>query len=143
MLGFGVVSRLVSGAITDRVGAPVMLLLGSGLQAVALALFLRFDSLGALYVLSAIFGLFQGGIVPSYAIIVRELYSPREAGTRVGAVLTATMFGMALGGWMSGLIFDLTGSYRAAFANGLLWNLMNVSIVLWLLQRPRVNAAAA
>ena len=86
--------------------------------------------------ISALFGLFQGGIVPMYAIIVREYFSPQEAGTRVGIVLMATLGGMALGGWMSGVIFDLTGSYRAAFLNGLGWNLVNVSIVVWLLFRP-------
>jgi MFS family permease len=92
---------------------------------------------------SALFGLFQGGIVPSYAIIIREVFSPREAGARVGLVLMATLFGMALGGWMSGAIFDLTGSYRAAFVNGLLWNLLNLSIVLWLLRRPGARFARA
>ena len=86
--------------------------------------------------ISALFGLFQGGIVPMYAIIVREYFAPQEAGTRLGVVLLATLGGMALGGWMSGLIFDLTGSYQAAFVNGLGWNLVNVSIVVWLLLRP-------
>ena len=89
----------------------------------------------SLYVVSALFGLFQGGIVPAYAIIVREYFPPREAGVRVGIVLMATLFGMALGGWMSGAIFDLTGSYRAAFINGIGWNLLNLTIALWLLRR--------
>jgi MFS family permease len=143
MLGLGIVSRIASGWIADQIGGLRTLLLGSALQGLALFLYLWFDGLTSLYVISALFGLFQGGIVPSYALIVREYFPPQEAGARVGVVIMATLFGMALGGWMSGLIFDLTGSYRAAFANGLLWNLMNVSIVLWLLQRPRVNAAAA
>ena len=92
-----------------------------------------FDGLFSLYVISALFGLFQGGIVPMYAIIVREYFAPQEAGTRLGIVLMATLGGMALGGWMSGVIFDLTGSYQAAFLNGLGWNLVNVAIVAWLL----------
>ena len=96
-----------------------------------------------LYVVSALFGLFQGGIVPSYALIVREYFPAGEAGARVGMVIMATLFGMALGGWMSGLIFDLTGSYRAAFANGLLWNLLNVSLAVWLLQRSTRRMAPA
>jgi len=91
--------------------------------------------LSSLYVISALFGLFQGGIVPSYAIIIREYFSPQEAGTRLGIVLMASLFGMALGGWMSGAIFDLTGSYQTAFANGLAWNLWHVSLALWLLLR--------
>ena len=138
MLGFGIVSRLASGLICDRIGGLRTLLLGSVLQTIALVMFLPFDGMVSLYLVSALFGLFQGGIVPSYAIIVRELYSPREAGTRVGAVLTATMLGMALGGWMSGAIFDLTGSYDAAFLNGIAWNLLNVCIVLWLMHRSGI-----
>ena len=134
MLGVGVVSRLASGWICDRIGGRRTLLLGSSLQ--ALVLFLPFDGLVSLYVVSALFGLFQGGIVPAYAVIIREFFPPEEAGVRVGTVLMATVFGMALGGWMSGVIFDLTGSYQAAFVNGLIWNLVNVSIALWLLTRP-------
>ena len=135
MLGFGIVSRVASGWIADRIGGLATLLLGSALQGLALLLYLAFDGLPSLYVISALFGLFQGGIVPSYAIIVREYFSPQESGTRVGIVLMASLFGMALGGWMSGAIFDLTGSYRAAFANGVAWNLVNGAIVLWLLSR--------
>ena len=107
------------------------------LQAFALLLYLGFNGLTSLYVVSALFGLFQGGIIPMYAVIVREYFSPQEAGTRVGIALMFALFGMALGGWMSGAIFDLTGSYRAAFANGFLWNLLNIAIVGWLLIRSR------
>jgi MFS family permease len=135
MLGFGIPSRIASGFIADRIGGVATLLLGSALQGVALLLYLLFDGLGSLYVISALFGLFQGGIVPMYAIIVREYFPPQEAGTRLGIVLMATLLGMALGGWMSGALFDLTGSYRAAFVNGLIWNLLNMSIALWLLMR--------
>ncbi len=137
MLGFGIISRIASGFIADRIGGVRTLLLGSVLQGVALFLYLWFDGLNSLYVISALFGLFQGGIVPSYAIIVREYFSPREAGTRLGLVLMATLVGMALGGWMSGLIFDFTGSYRVAFLNGLGWNLLNVTIMTLILQRSR------
>jgi MFS family permease len=137
MLGFGIVSRLASGWICDRIGGLATLLLGSGLQGVALLLFLPFDGLASLYVISALFGLFQGGIVPAYAIIVREYFPPRVAGGLVGIVLMATLFGMALGGWMSGAVFDFTGSYRAAFLNGIGWNLVNMSIAGFLLMRAR------
>jgi MFS family permease len=137
MLGFGIVSRVASGFIADRIGGVRTLLLGSVLQGTALFLYLFFDGLTSLYVISALFGLFQGGIVPSYAIIVREYFPPREAGTRLGLVLMATLVGMALGGWMSGAIFDFSGSYQAAFLNGLGWNLLNVSIAAWLLRRSR------
>jgi len=137
MLACGVVSRLVSGAICDRIGGLRTLLLGSVLQGTALLLFLPFDSLAQLFVVSALFGLFQGGIVPSYAIIVREHFPAAEAGGRTGTVLMCTLFGMALGGWMSGKVFDLTGSYHAAFLNGIAWNLLNLSIAFFLLRGAR------
>ena len=135
MLGCGVFSRLVFGLIADRVGGLRALLLGSTLQTIALALFLPFDGLTALYLVSGLFGLFQAGIVPSYAIVVREYFKPGEAGSRVGIVFTATLLGMALGGWMSGAIFDYTGSYQAAFLNGIAWNVLNMSIIGGLLWR--------
>jgi len=141
MLASGIVSRLVSGWICDRIGGIRTLLLGSALQGIALLLFLPFDGLVPLYIVSAMFGLFQGGIVPSYAIIVREHFAPQEAGARVGAVIMATLLGMALGGWMSGWIFDLTGSYKAAFLNGIAWNLLNLSIAGWLFWRMRKLSA--
>jgi len=142
MLAFGIVSRLVSGWICDRIGGLRTLLLGSALQGIALVMFLPFDGLVSLYVVAAMFGLFQGGIVPSYAIIVREYFPPREAGVRTGIVLMATLFGMAFGGWVSGAIFDVTGSYRAAFVNGIGWNLLNLTIAAWLLRRSWHPAAA-
>ncbi|HJZ43701.1 MAG TPA: MFS transporter [Hyphomicrobiaceae bacterium] len=142
MMGFGLVSRIASGFIADWVGGLRTLLLGSALQALALFLYLLSDGLTPLYVISALFGLFQGGIVPMYAVLVREYFPPQEAGTRLGLVIMATIVGMALGGWMSGAIFDLTGSYWQAFANGLLWNLVNISIVVFLLQRRTPRAVA-
>ncbi len=135
MLGSGIVSRLISGMIADRIGGLRTLLLGAILQTIALAMFLPFDGLVSLYLLSILFGLFQGGLVPSYALVVREHFAPRQAGTRVGIVLTSTMLGMALGGWMSGAIFDATGSYHAAFVNGVAWNLVTVVIAVLLLRR--------
>jgi len=135
MFACGIVSRLASGWICDHIGGLRTLLLGSTLQAVALMLFLPFNGLASLYVISGLFGLFQGGIVPSYAIIVREHFPARETGARVGAVIMCTMVGMALGGWMSGKVFDLTGSYQAAFLNGIAWNVLNLSIASFLLFR--------
>ena len=141
MLACGIVSRLLSGVICDRIGGLRTLLLGSTLQCIALVMFLPFNGMVSLYLISALFGLFQGGIVPSYAIIVREYFQPKEAGARVGTVIMATMLGMALGGWMSGKVFDLTGSYQAAFVNGIAWNLLNFGIAFFLLRRTG-NAGA-
>ena len=143
MMAFGVVGRILSGVIADRVGGLRTLMLGSALQAIALLMYLFFDGLFSLYAISALFGLFQGGIVPSYAIIVREYFPVKEAGTRVGIVLMASLLGMALGSWMSGYIFDATGSYQAAFVNGIAWNAVNGTIVLWLLYRRRSQVAFA
>jgi MFS family permease len=137
MLGMGVVSRLVSGWISDRIGGLRTLLLGSLLQGVALLMFLPSTGLVSLYLVSGMFGLFQGGIVPAYALIVREYFPPQQAGARVGTVLMATLLGMALGGWMSGAVFDLTGSYYAAFLNGIAWNFLNLAIVGSLVWRAR------
>ena len=135
MLGLGLISRLATGWIADKLGGLQALLVGTLMQGLALLLFIPFDSLLSLYLIAGLFGLVQGGIVPSYAIIVREYFSPREAGAKVGIVLMATLLGMAFGGWLSGKIFDITGSYDAAFANGVAWNVLNICIVVWLLKR--------
>jgi len=141
MLGLGLIARVASGSIADKIGGLGALLIGTTLQAFALLLYLGFNGLTSLYVVSALFGLFQGGIIPMYAVIVREYFPPKDAGVRTGIALMFALFGMALGGWMSGLIFDLTGSYRAAFANGFLWNLLNIAIIGWLLIRSRTSTS--
>ena len=143
MLGFGIISRIGSGFLADRIGGIRTLLIGSIAQGVALLFYLFFDSLTSLYLISAMFGLFQGGIVPSYAIIVRETMPASEAATRVGIVIFATVFGMSFGGWISGVIFDATGSYAAAFLNGVGWNALNVTIMTALLFRARSRLALA
>ena len=143
MMAFGVVSRIGSGFLADRIGGIRTLLIGSVAQGFALLFYLFFDSLTSLYLISAMFGLFQGGIVPSYAIIVREAMPAREAATRVGIVIFASVVGMSFGGWVSGVIFDATGSYAAAFINGLAWNALNITIVVGLLIRSRQRLALA
>jgi MFS family permease len=137
MLLGGVASRVVSGLLADRLGGVRTLLIGSALQCLALFLYLPSGGVTSLYLVSLVFGLSQGGIVPSYALIVREYMPAREAGARVGFVMMATILGMALGGWLSGQIYDLSGSYRLAFINGILWNGMNIAIIVWLLMRSR------
>jgi len=140
MLGFGIISRIGFGFVADQMGGVATLLIGSAAQMTALCLYLCFDGLTSLYVVSALFGLFQGGLVPSYAIIVRESFPTSEVGARIGVILMMTLMGMALGGWMSGVIFDMTGSYRAAFANGVAWNALNFLVALFLLLRTPLNA---
>ncbi|MEX3010983.1 MFS transporter [Hoeflea sp. TYP-13] len=143
MLLGGVVSRLVFGLIADRLGGVLTLLIGSTLQCIALFFYLPFDGLASLYLVSLVFGLSQGGIVPSYALIVREYLPAREAGARVGTVLMATIMGMALGGWLSGWIYDLTGSYQIAFINGILWNVLNIAIIGMIFFKSRSRARFA
>lgn len=143
MLLLGIVSRIGSGFVSDRIGGTATLALGSLMQGAALFLYLFFDGLTSLYVVTGIFGLFQGGIVPMYAVIIREYLPAKEAGVRIGIVMSATILGMAFGGYVSGLIFDLSASYRLAFLNGLAWNLMNLAVVCWLMlrSRPRLQPA--
>lgn len=141
MLLGGVGSRLISGIISDRIGGVRTLLIGSIAQTLALMLYIPSGGLTSLYVVSLVFGLSQGGIVPSYAVIVREYLPAREAGTKVGFVMMTTIIGMAIGGWMSGWIFDISGSYLMAFVNGIAWNLLNVGIMLMILTRTRRSAA--
>lgn len=140
MLLGGVASRIVSGLLADKLGGVRTLLIGSCLQCLALFLYLPAGGMVSLYLVSMVFGLSQGGIVPSYALIVREYMPAKEAGARVGFVLMATILGMALGGWMSGWIYDVSGSYTLAFVNGIIWNGGNIAIMLWLLMRSRARA---
>ncbi|RLK10354.1 MFS transporter [Ruegeria conchae] len=143
MLLGGVVSRVISGLVADQLGGLTTLLIGSILQCIALFLFLPYDGMVSLYVVSMLFGLAQGGIVPSYALVVREYMPPQEAGARVGFVMMMTILGMALGGWMSGWIYDVTGNYQLAFINGIVWNGMNIAILLMLLKRSRPRGDTA
>ena len=135
MLAFGVVSRLGFGWLSDHIGGLKTVFIGVFLQGIGLALFLIFDTLVSLYVISALFGLFQGGIVPAYALAVREYLPQRVAGERVGMVMMASLLGMALGGWIPGYLFDLTGSYDIAFVNGLIWNALPLLFIGWLIIR--------
>ncbi len=137
MLGFGIVSRISSGFISDRIGGFRTLLLGSGLQALVLFLFIFVDTLAGLYLVAIAFGLVQGGIVPSYTLIIRRFFQPGQAGRRVGALLVATVGGMALGGWMAGALYDLSGSYTLSFINAIAFNIMNLAIAVYLLRRDQ------
>lgn len=137
MLLGGVVSRLASGLVADRLGGVMTLLIGSALQCLALFLYLPSGGMTSLYIVSLVFGLAQGGIVPSYALVVREYMPSAEAGRWVGFVLMSTIFGMALGGWISGWIYDVTGSYQMAFVNGIAWNFLNIGIMVLILLRTR------
>ena len=139
MLAGGVISRIISGVAVDYFGGFKVLLVGSSLQCLALFLYLPFDGLTSLYLVSLIFGLAQGGIVPSYAVILREYLPPQNIASKIGIVLMATIFGMAFGGWVSGFIFDLTGSYSLAFLNGIIWNVINILLIIYLMFKGKSN----
>ena len=133
MLYSGMISRILFGFLSDKIGPLPTILLGSFLQMISLVFFLPFNSQLSLYMVSLMFGLSQGGIVPAYAIIIRKYLPLQQAGVRVGLVLGATIVGMALGGWISGEIFDLTQSYYLAFVNGILWNLLNILAIVYVI----------
>jgi MFS family permease len=139
MSAAGVVTRLASGVLADYIGGVRTLLLGAVAQCAALFFFLPFDGLMSLYVVSLLFGLSQGGIVPSYAIVVREYMPAKEAGERIGVIMASTILGMAIGGWLSGVIYDATGSYELAFVNGIAWNAANIAIILAVIWSTRPN----
>ena len=146
MLGFGVVSRLVSGWLSDRIGGLKTLLLGSMLQGLVIFAYLFAGGLTTLYVLAVAFGLSQGGIVPSYTMIIRALFPAGEAGWRIGMTMLFTVCGMALGGWLAGALYDLTGDYTASILAALGFNVLNLGVAAWLLARdrePPVGAAVA
>lgn len=143
MLGLGIISRVSSGFLADKIGGAATLAIGSLMQGLTLLLYLFFNGLTSLYIISGIFGLFQGGIVPMYAVIVREYLPPRDAGMRIGVIVTATVIGMAAGGYMSGVIFDMTASYRMAFLHGIAWNLINLALAVWLWRTGRARFTGA
>ncbi|MDP6567027.1 MAG: MFS transporter [Alphaproteobacteria bacterium] len=135
LLACAFISRIGYGWLADRVGGLRTLFLGASLQLLGLACFVYVDSLQGLYLVSVFYGLGYGGIVPMYAIIVRELFRDSEAGWRMGVVFLFGTIGMALGGYFGGLIFDLTGSYRLAFLTGIGFNILNLVLVGFMLSR--------
>jgi MFS family permease len=132
MLFAAVTSRVLFGLLSDKIGPIQTLILGSTLQAISLSMFLPFNSQISLYIVAICFGLSQGGIVPIYAVIISKFLPENEVAERVGLLIFATIIGMSLGGWLSGLIYDYTNSYQMAFLNGIFWNLVNLSIMVYL-----------
>ena len=143
MLGFGVISRVGSGWLSDRIGGLATLLLGSALQLVVLIAFLTGNSLVFLYGISIAFGLSQGGIVPSYTIILRAFFPPKQAGWRISTSFLFTVAGMAFGGWIAGVLYDLTGSYTVSFLNAIGFNILNLWIAASLIKKSGVIGTRA
>ncbi len=141
MLIGGVLSRLIFGFVADWLGGLRTVLISSALQCIALFLYLPFDGMVSLFAVSFIFGLSQGGIIPSYAVVVREFMPTNVAGSKIGLIIMCTIIGMASGGFLSGWIFDFTGSYQAAFINGIIWNFLNFLIIGFVFYLWKVRVA--
>ena len=138
LLGCAFVSRQFWGALADRIGGLRTVLAGSVCQAVAISAFLLTQDERGLFVIAAAFGLGFSGIIPSYAVAIRDLFPSSEASWRIPAVLFTGMSGMAVGSWFGGVLYDHFGGYAPAFATGVLFNVVNLAIVGFLVSRlPR------
>jgi MFS family permease len=107
--------RVICGLLADRLGAKRVLIAGLALQAVAVSLYLVTRELAGFYALALLFGLAYGGVMPLYAIVVREYFGARIMGATFGAVAFASTLGMALGPWAGGWLYDAFGSYAWLF----------------------------
>lgn len=132
-----IVSRIAWGAASDRIGGLATLVVTSSWQALALIAFMFVDSPVGLYLAAAFFGLGYGGIVPAYAVYMREVFPPAGTAMRVGIIVMFGTIGMALGAWSGGLAFDRTGSYVSAFALGAACNCANLVLLFSLFTRRR------
>jgi MFS family permease len=131
--------KIVCGLFADRVGAKRTLVTGLALQAVAISLYLFTGSLGSFYALALMFGFAYGGVMPLYAILVREYFGERIMGSAFGAVSVAATLGMALGPWLGGALYDALGSYAWMFVGSSAIGLGAVAIALTF-RPPRVLA---
>lgn len=129
LLGCAFVSRQFWGVVADRIGGLRTVLAGSVSQIAAMTGFLLTQDEAGLFVVAALFGLGFSGMVPAYVLAVRELFPAAEASWRVPTVLLFSGSGMAAGGWLAGLIYDYAGFYAAAFATGIMFNLVNAVVV--------------
>ena len=137
LLASAFVSRIGWGWLADRIGGLLTLLIGAALQLCGMALFAMIETLYGLYAVSLFYGLGYGGIVPMYAIIAREFFPESQAGWRIGVIFLFGTGGMALGGYVGGVIYDLTATYSLAFLTGIGFNLINLMLVGYLLMRQR------
>jgi len=131
------------GFLGGRFGGLRAIFVFSSAQALFLATLAFVDSLTAIYIAAALFGAGYGGILPCYPVIVREHLPAPEVGRRTGLIILFAGGGMALGAWLGGAIFDLTGSYRMAFLIGVAFNLGNLAIIGSLIWRTRLRPALA
>ncbi|MBI3991653.1 MAG: MFS transporter [Candidatus Lambdaproteobacteria bacterium] len=124
-----VVGRVLLGKLSDRIGGLGVLLLSSGLQTVSIFWFTQFPDLSLLYVFAAVFGFGYGGVLPCYPVVVRELIPAHLAGRSVGLVMFSGYIAMGLGGYLGGVLFDLSGDYRLSFGVGALAGAANMALI--------------
>ena len=122
--------KIVCGLFADRVGAKRTLVAGLALQAAAISLYLFTGSLGSFYALALMFGFAYGGVMPLYAILVRDYFGERIMGAAFGAVSVAATLGMALGPWLGGALYDSLGSYAWMFIGSSAIGLGAVAVAL-------------
>jgi MFS family permease len=135
MLACAFLSRQAWGALADRIGGLRTVMAGSACQAVAIALFLLTQDEAGLFFVSAAFGLGFAGIIPSYSVAVRDLFPASEASWRMPLTLFTAMSGMAFGSWFAGALYDHFGYYAPAFGIAVIFNLLNLTIVGFLVWR--------
>ncbi len=143
LLGCAFISRQFWGALADRAGGLRTVLIGSLCQTLAIAAFLATQRELGLFVIAGIYGLGFSGIIPSYAVAIRDLFPSAEASWRIPTVLFAGMSGMAVGGWLAGRLFDHFGSYAPSFATGVLFNVVNLALIGFLVIRLPTSRARA
>jgi MFS family permease len=145
LLGTAFVSRQVWGWVSDRVGGLQTVLTGSALQILAMTAFMLTQDEVGLFTVAAAFGLGFAGIIPAFVLAIRELFPASEAYWRIPTFLLCSGSGMAIGGWLAGVLYDHFGTYAVAFAAGIAANAINLLIVgaLVLRQRYRVGLQAA
>jgi MFS family permease len=141
------VGRIGIGKVADHIGGLRALWLASAGQTLTIYGFAGLDGLPALYTVAILFGLAYGGVLPSYAIVVREMIPAHRVGTALGLVFFFGNIGMATGGWLGGAVYDWSGGYNASFAAGALSGMVNLivvgSLIWWLGQRRAALAGAA
>ncbi len=138
LLGCAFLSRQFWGALADRVGGLRTVMVASACQAAAIGAFLLTRNEPGLFVIAGVYGLGFSGIIPSYAVAIRDLFPSAEASWRIPTVLFTAMSGMAVGSWFAGRLFDHFGTYSPAFATGVASNLLNLALLGFLVSRlPR------
>jgi MFS family permease len=143
LLGTAFISRQFWGWVSDRIGGLNTVLTGSGLQLVAMTAFMLTQDEVGLFTVAAAFGLGFAGIIPANILAIRELFPASQAYWRIPLFLLCSGTGMAIGGWLAGVLYDHFGTYAPAFAAGVVANAANLAIVGTLVLRQRYAGAQA